>query len=148
MSAYALITGVIFRNPVQKTSKAGKQYTDCTIKVDDSGSGDFWKILIFSESAQLEMLRLEAGDAVAVRGRLEIKTYVANDGTTRISRSIFADAAVGLRPIPREKKSRAVKPAPASQETTTTTTATPEETAAGGPAFFSDEIPFLMEWRG
>jgi single-stranded DNA-binding protein len=109
MTAYALISGVIFRAPIQRTSKAGKPYTVCTVKAgsDDSGAGDFWNVLIFSESAQLELLRLEAGDAVSIRGKMKIETYVANDGTTKISRSLFADAALGLRPAPREKKPKA-----------------------------------------
>jgi len=121
MTAFALITGVIFRAPIQKTSKAGKPFTVCTVKAgsDDTG-GDFWSVLIFSESAQLEMLRLEGGDAVSVRGKMELKTYTANDGTTKIGRSIFADAALGLRPAPRTK-AKAAK-APTSQQSTTTAT--------------------------
>jgi hypothetical protein len=75
----------------------------------------------FSESAQLEMLRLEVADAVSVRGKMKIETYVANDGTTKISRSIFADAALGLRPAPRAPK-KAAKAAPASQEQSAITT--------------------------
>jgi hypothetical protein len=153
MTAYALITGAIFRAPVQKTSKAGKPYTSCTIKAgsDDGGSGDFWSVLCFSESAQLELLRLEAGDAVScrgrprpqrpreagdavsVRGKMKLEIFEA-----RISRSIFADAALGLRPAPRmPRAAKAAKAAPTSQTTTTTTTAT-----------FDDDIPFIMEWRG
>jgi single-stranded DNA-binding protein len=109
MTAFALISGVIFKRAEQRTSsKTGKLFATCTVKVGaDTGGGDFWNVLIFSESAQLELLRLEVGDAVSIRGRLEIKTYVANDGQTKISRSIFADAALGLRPVPRAQKARA-----------------------------------------
>jgi single-stranded DNA-binding protein len=133
MSAYALITGVIFRAPLQKISKAGKPYTVCTVKAgsDDTGAGDFWSVLCFSESAQLEMLHLEVGDAASVRGKMEIKTYVANDGTTRISRSIFADSVLGLRPAPRTPKAKAAKPASSQEQSTTTTTTTA-----------TDSIPF------
>jgi hypothetical protein len=133
MTAFALITGVIFRAPVQKTSKAGKLFTSCTVKVgaDDSASADFWNALIFSESAQLEMLRLEIGDAVSIRGKMKLEIF-EKDGQARISRSIFADAALGLRPAPREKKpKKAAADAPPAKET-----------AAGGPAFFNDDIPF------
>jgi single-stranded DNA-binding protein len=138
MTAHVLISGTIFRAPVQKTGKTGRPFTSCTVKAgaDDSGASDFWSIVCFSESAQLELLRLEIGDAVAVRGKMELKIF-EKDGQARISRSIFADAALGLRPAPRVKTPKA-KPAP-SQESTTD--ATPE-TAAGGPAFLNDEIPF------
>jgi single-stranded DNA-binding protein len=136
MTAFALITGTLFKPAEQRSSsKTGKLFTTCTVKVgsDATGASDFWNVSSFSESSQLELLRLEVGDAVAVRGRLEIKTYVANDGTTKISRSIVADAALGLRPAPREKK-----PKKAAADATPA-----KETAAGGgPAFFSDDIPF------
>jgi hypothetical protein len=132
MSAYALITGVIFRAPIQKISKAGRPFASCTVKVgaDDSAGADFWNVLIFSESGQLELLRLEIGDAVSIRGKMKLEIF-EKDGQARISRSIFADAAIGLRPAPRGKPKKAAADA------------TPEkETAAGGPAFFSDDIPF------
>jgi single-stranded DNA-binding protein len=125
MSTFILISGVVFRAPVQKISKAGKPFTSCTVKVgsDDAGSGDFWSVLIFSESAQLEMLRLEAGDAVSVRGKLKLELYTANDGQTKISRTIFADAVLGLRPTPRTPKAKAAS-APSTHDQSTTTTAT------------------------
>jgi single-stranded DNA-binding protein len=103
--------------------------------------------MCFSESAQLELLRLEVGDAVAVRGKMKLETYAANDGTTKISRSIFADSALGLRPVPRERKAKAPpagsKAGDAIAKQSILPDATPEkETAAGGPAFFNDDIPF------
>jgi hypothetical protein len=117
MTAYALITGVIFRAPTQRTSKAGKPFTSCAVKVGaDDGGGDFWSIICFSESGQLELLRFEAVDAVAIRGKMKLEIFEG-----RISRSIFADAALGLRPVPRSK-AKAAKPAPTSQEQSTTTT--------------------------
>ena len=148
MTAFALVTGTIFRAPVQKTSKAGKPFTTCSVRAgsDDSGGGDFWSVMCFSESAQLELLRLEVGDAVSVRGKLKIETY-EKDGQTRVSRSIFADAALGLRPAPREKKPKAPpagsKAADGNVKQSILPDATPaKETAAGGPAFFDDDIPF------
>jgi single-stranded DNA-binding protein len=135
MSAFALITGTVFRNPTQRTSKAGKPYTTCTIKAgsdDNTGASDFWSIICFSESGQLELLRLEVGDSVAVRGKLKIETYVANGGQTKISRSIFADAALGLRPVPRTPKPKTARSAPPTHDQPTTTAAPP----------FDDGIPF------
>jgi hypothetical protein len=69
----------------------------------------------------------------------------ADGGTTKISRTVFCDHVMALRQPPKERKPKAAKPAPTAQETTTTRT---DETAAGGPAFFSDEIPFNLESRG
>jgi Single-strand binding protein family len=121
MTAFALITGVIFRNPMQKTSKAGKPYTTCTVKAgsDDGAGGDFWSVLCFSESAQVELLRLEVGDAISVRGKMKIEIFEA-----RISRSIFADVALGLRRArnsrsPRSRRRRRKKPPPLTRTSMT-----------------------------
>ena len=69
MSTFGLISGVVFRPPQQKTAKSGKLFTSCTVKVgsDDNAGGDFWSVLIFPESAQLEMLRLEVGESMSGR---------------------------------------------------------------------------------
>jgi single-stranded DNA-binding protein len=144
MTAFALISGVIFRPPIQKISKAGRPYTTLTVKVGaDDGGGDFWSVLSFSESSQIELLRLEVGDAVSIRGKLEIKTYTASDGTTKISRSIFADAAIGLRPAPREKKPRAAKAAPSQDLTKSIAPPSSESSTESAPSsFYSDDIPF------
>ena len=126
MSTFALISGTIIRAPLQKISKAGKPYIVCTVKVGaDDGNGDsFWSVLIFSESAQLEMLRLEIGDAVSLRGKMKLEIF-EKDGQARISRSIFADAALGLRPLPRSTpKAKAAKPT--SSQTTTTAATDPD----------------------
>jgi single-stranded DNA-binding protein len=139
MTAYALISGVIFRAPTQRTAKSGKPYTTCTVKVGtDEGTGDFWSAICFSESGQLELLRLEAGDAVSVRGKMKIELYTANDGQTKISRSIFADAALGLRPRaqPKAKTNKAVSTSHDQPTTTTTTTTT------NPPDELNDDIPF------
>ena len=38
MSAFALVTGTIFRAPTQKTAKSGKLFTTCTVKTDGDGA--------------------------------------------------------------------------------------------------------------
>ena len=110
MTAFALITGTLFKPAEQRTSsKTGKLFVSATVKVgSDSGGGDFWNVLIFSETTQIELLRLEIGDAVSVRGKMKLEIF-EKDGQARISRSVFADAALGLRPAPRTK-AKAAKP--------------------------------------
>jgi single-stranded DNA-binding protein len=132
MTAYALITGTIFRPAQSKMSKAGRPYASCTIKAaTDGNESDFWNAICFSETATAELLRLEAGDACAVRGKMRLEIFEKN-GQARISRTIFADAAIGLRPAPRKAKAAT---APAAQEQPATTD------PAGAPPF-DDGIPF------
>jgi single-stranded DNA-binding protein len=136
MTAFVLVTGSLWKNPEQRSSsKSGKLFVTATLKDD----AEFWSVTAFSESAQAELLRLGAGDALSAQGKLEIKTYTGNDGSQKIGRSIVADSVLALRAPPKERKPKAAKPAPTAQDRTTD--ATPE-TAAGGPAFFDDQIPF------
>jgi single-stranded DNA-binding protein len=142
MTVAVLISGSIFKAPEERMSKAGRRFVSATIKVGgESGTGEFWACLAFSDSTQAELLRLGIGDTLSAQGSAKIELYTANDGKTKISRTVFADHVLALRQPPKERKAKAAK-APTAQETTTTTNATPEETAAGGPAFFSDDIPF------
>ena len=55
MSAFALITGPLFRAPEQKTAKSRKSYVVATVKVAADNAIDFWNLLAFSESAQAEL---------------------------------------------------------------------------------------------
>jgi single-stranded DNA-binding protein len=138
MSVAVLVTGTLFKEPQQRTSQAGKRYTVATIKAAaaDNTTSDFWSVLAFGTSAGEELLRLAVGERLAVQGGMKVETYTANDGTTKISRTVFADHVMALRAPPKERRPK--KPAAdAPIETPAKETA-----AAGEPAFFNDDIPF------
>ena len=117
MSAFALVSGALFRAPELKTAKTGKPYVSATIKVAADNAVDFWSVLAFSESAQAELSRLGEGDKISAQGLFKIEPYTARDGQTRINRTIFADHVLALRQPPRERKPKATSadaiPAPA-----------------------------------
>ena len=131
MTAFALVTGTLFREPKRKVSKAGKAYAAATLKVVAAadGSADFWSVLAFGQM-QDEMLRLGAGDKLSAQGAFKVEPYVARDGATKISRTLFADALVALRPTPRERRPRGPPDAPNA----------PPPPEHGGRDF-DDEIP-------
>jgi single-stranded DNA-binding protein len=134
MSVAVLVTGTLFKEPQQRTSQSGKRYVTTTIKATttDNSSSDFWSVLAFGDTAGAELMRLAVGERAAIQGGLKFELYTANDGATKISKTIFVDHVLALRAPPKERKP---KKAAAN--------ATPaKETAAGGPAFFSDDIPF------
>jgi single-stranded DNA-binding protein len=138
MTVAILISGSIFREPVQRISQSGKRYVVATIKAtttDNSGS-DFWSALAFGDTAGAELMLLAVGERLAVQGSLKVETFTANDGSTKISRTVFVDHVMALRQPPKERKPKAAKPAPSQEQTPA------KETAAGGPAFFDDDIPF------
>jgi hypothetical protein len=105
MTAFVLITGTLFRPAEQKISQAGKKYVAATVKAasTDASNSEFWSVLAFSDTAQAELLRLSAGEKLALQGSLKLTTFETS-GETRISRTVFADAILPLRAAPREKK--------------------------------------------
>ena len=116
MSAFALVSGALFRAPELKSSKAGKSYVLATVNVTSDNNVDFWTIMGFSETVQTELLRLGEGDKLSAQGSFKVEPYTARDGQTRINRTLFADHILALRQPPRERKLRAAPagPPPAS----------------------------------
>jgi len=106
MTAFALVSGALFRAPELKTAKTGKPYVTATIKVVAAADNavDFWSVLAFNESAQAELSRLGEGDKISAQGPFKVEPYTARDGQTRINRTIFADHVLALRRPPRERK--------------------------------------------
>jgi single-stranded DNA-binding protein len=121
MSVAVLVSGTLFKEPQQRTSQSGKSYVVTTLKAAaaDNSTSDFWSVLAFGDTAGAELLRLAIGERVTVQGSLKLELYSANDGSQKISRTVFADHVLALRAPPKERKPKAAKPAPTSQETTT-----------------------------
>jgi single-stranded DNA-binding protein len=129
MSATALISGRLWRNPERKTSKAGKQFVTATIREGNGDAVTWWKILCFSESDCEELLRLGDGDGVAVSGDFKVETY-DKGGELRLSHTIFAERVISAR---RQKKKRENDPHASDQDSG-------EATHCGAP--FNDDISF------
>ena len=106
MTAHVLITGAIFRAPESRISKSGKPFWTATIKAKGDDALTWWKIIVFSESAGAELLRLSDGDAVSAQGALRVETY-DKDGMTKVSLTCIADAVLPLRAAPKERKAKA-----------------------------------------
>ena len=123
MTAFALVTGPLFRAPEQRVSKAGKPYVTATIRAKDGDSSQFWRVTAFSESAQAELMRLGDGDSCCVQGAFKAELYQPEGGDPKVSLSIIADYVLALR---QPKIGSAAYPRKPS----------------GGAAAFDDAIPF------
>jgi single-stranded DNA-binding protein len=128
---HCLVSGTIFREVAQRTSKAGKPYVVTTIRIKDGDAWQFIRATAFSETAQSELSRLGDGDAVAVTGPLKAETYSAATGETKIALSIIADKVL---PLKKPSKEREIKPSDARSRRQAGVWQT-----SGGP---NDEIPF------
>jgi single-stranded DNA-binding protein len=137
MTVHAIISGSIFRQPEQRTSKNGRQFSSATIRVRDGDELLFVRVVAFSESVQTELMRLTDGDAVAVQGALKVDTYVASGGARKVSLSLVADHVLALRQPPKERKSK--PPEAPAVRSRRERCAGSWQSAADGP---NDDIPF------
>jgi hypothetical protein len=137
MSVFVLISGALFRAPEQRIAKSGKPFWSATIRVKDGDASQWWKLLVFSESAGTELMRLGDGDALSAQGTLRAETY-QKDGDTRISFTLFADRVLPLKPPPKARKPKSAPHA---------TAVAPDRSrlarhAGDGVDAFGDDMPF------
>jgi len=125
MTAFAIVTGSLFKAPSLRASKTGRPYVTATIRAKDGEASQWWRVMAFSESAQVELMRLGEGDACTVQGAFKCELYQPEGGEARISLSIVADHVLALRQPPRKRKAK-----------------TAGDAARGGAAAFDDSIPF------
>ena len=110
----ALAIGTLFRAPEQRQSKAGRPFVTATLKAKDGEGMQFIRLVVFSESAQAELLRLQAGDSLSAQGALKAELYRPEGGEPKLSLSIVADQILALKQPP---KDREAKPKPPAQDT-------------------------------
>jgi single-stranded DNA-binding protein len=107
---HCLVSGTLFREVAQRTSKTGKPYVVTTIRIKDGDAWQFIRATAFNETAQSELLQLSEGDALAVTGPLKAELYTAQNGETKIALSIIADKVLPLKQHPKKQE---VKPSDA-----------------------------------
>jgi len=133
MNVAVLISGSLFRAPEERTSQAGRCFVSATLKVGgENCDAEFWSLMVFSESAQAELLRLGIGDALSAQGKLKLELY-----NGKISRTCFVDSVLPLRAPPKERKPKT--PAPGSKAADQLVK---RSLLLDAPALFDDDIPF------
>jgi hypothetical protein len=96
VTASALVSGRIYRDPERKVSKAGKPFAVAKLREGAGDSAVWWSVAAFSEEACEELLRLKDGDAAAVSGPFTVTTY-ERKGEIRLNHSIIADRVISAR---------------------------------------------------
>ena len=102
MTASALISGRLQRDPAQKVSKSGKKYISALLKEGDGDTSTWWSLLAFSEDIIDELASLKAGDSLAVTGLFKSEIY-QKGGKPRISHSLFVDRLIKANKQKRER---------------------------------------------
>ena len=99
----ALLTGTLYGEPQARTSKNGSQFATAKVKADGKDGTVLWiGIIAFNDLAD-RLLTLEANNAVALSGKLEVNAYVAKDGSPAAGLSVVCDELAALKAKPRPK---------------------------------------------
>jgi single-stranded DNA-binding protein len=151
MSVAALISGTISRAPEQKTSRNGNPFVTASIRVVNGNEANFWRIFVFSESAQAALLALGEGDSVACQGTPKFEMYAPEGGAARVSLSLTVDQVVALKQPPKERpkkeKAKAATPSPANRQQPARGDGLNDHACAGASFGLDDAIPFAPEVR-
>ena len=101
----ALVAGVLFADPQQRTSKTGKPFAIARVSVPQGEDGRlFCSVIAFDDSAVNRLLQLRAGASVAMAGALKVGTWTAKDGATKPSLDMVADEIAATTPRPKKAK--------------------------------------------
>jgi hypothetical protein len=136
----ALVAGSLFRAPEQRISKAGRPFASATLKVKDGEGVQFIRLVIFSESAMAELMRLAEGDALSAQGSFKAELYAKDGDAPKLSLSIVADQILALKQPPKQREAKPKTPPQEPQDTRSRQEKCAGSwTPAGGP---SDPLPF------
>ena len=137
------IIGNLTRDPELRTTSTGVNVCDFTVAVNrrnrnrDAQNGqpeaDFFRVSAWRERGELCAKYLAKGRKVCVIGPVSVRTYQANDGTTRASLEVTAEDVEFLSA--RNDGEAGAYSAPAAAPAA-------EPQAAGFTAVETDELPF------
>ncbi len=103
---FVLISGALFRDPVARQSKAGKQFATALIKSGTPNEIQWVNVACFDALAQSELLRLKAGDSISIQGLARVSVFQDKAGEHRASIDVTANHVLALRqPKPKSKQS-------------------------------------------
>jgi single-stranded DNA-binding protein len=75
MTAHALVTGTLHRDPISRTAKSGKAFVTAFMRSESQGETLWVNAVAFDEAARPRCLRLKAGEALTIQGKLKVSVY-------------------------------------------------------------------------
>jgi hypothetical protein len=111
MSARAIVSGVLFKAPVEKVSKSGNPFATFTIRENVNGATRYWQGITFSESAIEVLKEMSVGEPIAVAGEITAEIYAPAGSESRINWRVTVDAVLSARKVKTEGASRKPKEA-------------------------------------
>lgn len=133
-----ILLGRLTKDPEVRYTQSGKVVTQFTLAVDrpfaaadGKKEADFIPVVIWGKSAELAGNSLSKGQRALVEGRVQIRSYDANDGSKRWVTEVIADRFEFV-----ERKADAQPAQPAQQPKRA------EDWTTMGSQVFDEEIPF------
>ena len=103
----ALVAGKIHGQPAQRTTKAGKPFALCKVRVSTSPEDSiFVSVIAFDSDPVNAIMALNQGDSVALSGTIKPGVWTDNQGNTKPT--LDMTAALVLTPYHVSRKRRAV----------------------------------------
>jgi hypothetical protein len=111
MSARAIVSGVLFKAPIEKASKAGNPFATFPIRENANGGTRWWQCITFIEN-EIEVLKaMTPGEPIAACGEISAEIYEPAGAESRINWRITVDAVLSARKPPKAKpESKGRKP--------------------------------------
>jgi hypothetical protein len=153
MSARAIVSGVLFKAPTEKVSKAGNPFATFPIRENVNGATRWWQGISFSESAIEVLKELSVDEPIAVCGEISAEIYAPAGAESRINWRVTVDAILSARKPPKAKpESKGRKPKEAkgldrAEMSNTGGSALAAASWASPSPLINDDIPFAPEWR-
>lgn len=98
----AILIGNLVADPKQRTTQSGTEQSSFRIAVqrrfarEGEVQADFFDVVSWGQTASFVNMYLKKGRKVAVEGRIQNRTYDAEDGSKRYVTEIVADSVEAL----------------------------------------------------
>lgn len=100
----ALNAGKLYGKPERRTSRSGKPFVAAKVRVLGGDDSIFVGVAAFSESAQAALLALDAGEAVALAGKVSAKAWVDRGGNARPSLHLIVNHVLTVHHAKRKRE--------------------------------------------
>jgi single-stranded DNA-binding protein len=151
MSARAIVSGVLFKAPIEKASKAGNPFATFTIRENHNGATRWWQCITFNENEIESLKAMTPGEPIAVCGEISAEIYAPAGSESRVNWRISVDAVLSARKPPKatpERTGRKPKEARRLDRAEASTGGSALAAASwASPSPLNDDIPFAAEWR-
>jgi hypothetical protein len=116
MSARAIVSGVLFKAPIEKASKAGNPFATFPIRENHNGATRWWQGISFSESVIEVLKEMSVGEPIAVAGEITAEIYAPAGSESRVNWRITVDAVLSARKVKTDSATRKPRAAKGRRE--------------------------------